>query len=63
MAEVQVAVRFGRKTRADAGRVERSGELLRRRSGATRPAAQRVLAGGEVGFDEVADEVGAGECG
>jgi hypothetical protein len=63
MAEVQIAVRLRRKTRADLRRVERAGELLCGRAGATRPSARRVPAGGEIGFDDVADEVGAGECG
>jgi hypothetical protein len=62
MAEVQIAVRLG-------------GKRVRILAGSSAPASccaagpgdrticARVLAGGEIGFDDVTDEVGAGECG
>ncbi len=62
VAEVQVAVGFGRKARADLRRIERPGQLLGGRTGTAGPAARRVLAGGELALDDVADEVGAGKC-
>jgi hypothetical protein len=60
VAEVQVAVRLGRKAGADLRRVERAGGVVGSGAGLAGPAALGVLAGGEVGFDDVADEIGGG---
>ncbi|KFB73331.1 MAG: hypothetical protein AW09_001417 [Candidatus Accumulibacter phosphatis] len=62
MAEVQIAVGFWRKARADFRSVERAGKLLNGGTGTARPSARRVFTGSEIGFDEVADEIAAGEC-
>ena len=58
MTEVQVAVRLGRKAGADPCRVERGGSVVGGSAGLAAPAALRVLAGSQVGFDDVLDEIG-----
>jgi hypothetical protein len=63
VAEMQVAVRLGRKAGADLGRIERPGGVVGRAAGVTGPVALRVLAGGEVGLDDVPDEIGGGRRG
>jgi hypothetical protein len=60
VAEVQVTVRLGREAGADLGRVERRGGVVGGRAGAAGPAALGMLAGGEVGLDDVLDEIGGG---
>jgi hypothetical protein len=58
VAEVQVAVRLRRKAGADLRRVERAGGVVGGGAGLAGPAALGVLAGGEVGLDDVLDEIG-----
>ncbi|MPN61367.1 hypothetical protein SDC9_209103 [bioreactor metagenome] len=60
VAEVQVAVRFGRKAGADLRCIERRRRVLGGEAGLAGPAALGVLAGGEVGLDDVLDEIGGG---
>ena len=60
MAEVQVAVRLGREAGAQLGGVERGGGVIGGGAGLAGPVALGMLAGGEVGFDDVADEIGGG---
>ena len=62
VAEVQIAVRFGRKARAYPGRVEAAAHLPGSERRRARPAALDMLAGGKVGVDQVADEIACG-CG
>jgi hypothetical protein len=56
--DVEVAVRLGRKTRADAGGIGRRAGVLVGLSGLSAPAARGVLPGGEILLDRLADEVG-----
>jgi len=58
MAEVQVAVRFRREAGTQFRGVERRGGVVGRSAGMAGPAALGVLAGGEVGFDDILDEIG-----
>ena len=54
---MKVAIRFRRKAGADARRIDRSSRLLGCDAGLAGPAARSIPACGEVGFDDVADEV------
>jgi hypothetical protein len=58
VAEVQVAVRLGREARADFRRVERPSGVVGRGTGLPRPMALCMLAGSEVGFDDVSYKIG-----
>ena len=58
VAEMQIAVRLGRKARADFCGVGRSRVLHRSRAGQACPVTSSVFAGGEVGVDDIADEIG-----
>jgi hypothetical protein len=62
VADVQVAVRLGRKAGADARRIERRRRVVRRVAGRSGEAPAGVGALGEVALDDVAQEV-AGGCG
>jgi len=58
VAEVQVAVGLRREAGANLGRVQGAGGVVAGQTGLASPVALGVLAGGQVGFDDVADEVG-----
>jgi hypothetical protein len=60
VAEVQVTVRLGREAGADPRRVERRRGVVGGRAGMAGPAALGMFAGGEVGFDDILDEIGGG---
>ena len=57
VAEMQVAVRLGRKARAYPRRVERARTLHGGGAGMARPVACREFTGSQVRFDHLADEV------
>jgi hypothetical protein len=59
---MQVTVRFGRKAGANPGRIEGGGGVVGGRTGVAGPAALGMLAGSEVGFDDIPDEIGGGCC-
>src|SRR5690606_4445380 len=68
VADVQVAVGLGREAGADARRIGQAGLVVRAVARAAAPAAAVVGALGEVGLDDVAQEVAggrgrAGPCG
>jgi hypothetical protein len=56
VADVQVAVRLGREARADLRRIERRAGVGGGRAGLAGPGDAGVLAGSEVGLDDLADE-------
>ena len=58
--DVQVAVGFRGKARADFGRVGRGAGMRRSRTGFAAPGARGMLAGREVGFDDAANEIRRG---
>ena len=60
--DVQIAIGFGWKAGADAGRIGRAGGVVRAVSGAAAPVAALIRALRQVVFDDVAQEIAGNRC-